>query len=166
MEAKPFRKACPEAEVLICGVGMAAAAATMSSIALDVKARNEEILLAGIAGCYDASKSPIGEVVEVVSEIIGELPERFAVRYKVEPRWSFSLSKVSSNTVSKSNTPHSESQIENMEGAVIFSICRAHRIRVSQIRAISNHVADPLTEWRIEEAIGALTQTLTAIYNS
>lgn len=66
LEATPFRKACPSAEVVICGVGMAEAAATMATIAK----RGEEVILAGIAGTYDPSITPIDSVVEVVCEQI------------------------------------------------------------------------------------------------
>lgn len=157
LEAAPFRLASPHSEVVICGVGMAAAAATLSRL-VD---RHEEILLAGIAGCYHTSTLRIGEVVEVVSEIVGELPPRFIQRYEVAPRWG--LQRVNSNTVSRCNAPHPDCQIENMEGAAIFALCAERGIKVSQIRAISNHTADPFASWQVERAIEALTQTLITL---
>ncbi len=158
-EATLFRAARPKAKIVICGVGMAAAAAAMSTL-ID---RNEEIILAGIAGSYDTDRHPINSVVEVVSERVGELPSRFAVEYRVPVRWGLTRTCATSNTVTRSNTPHPDAEVENMEGAAIFAICQAHDITVSQIRAISNHVAAPFSDWQVESAIEALTETLLTL---
>ncbi len=156
-EAAPFRAARADACLVICGVGMAATAATLSSLI----SRGEEIVLAGIAGSYDTERVPIGSVVEVVSERVVELPERFVEEYRVEPRWS--LAKVDSATVSGCGATPRGAQIENMEGAAAFAISLACGVPLSQIRAISNRVGDPFEMWDVEGAIEALTQTLLTI---
>ncbi len=158
LEARPFMRHCPNAEVVICGVGMATAAATMAHIA--ITRHPNEVILAGIAGAYRDFE--INQVVEVVSETVEELPPRFAERYEVASRWG--LPTATSNSVNRSNVPAVDSQIENMEGASVMAICNRLGITFSEIRAISNRVGDPISEWQIESAIEALALTLSTIY--
>ncbi len=160
-EAAPFRESCPDAEVVICGVGMAAAAATMASV---VGREPEMVILAGIAGSYDLSKFAINQVVEVTSEQIEELPERFQNSYTTSAR--FNLPEASSNSVNRSHFIGAKSDIENMEGASVMAICERLGIPFSQIRAISNLVGDGVENWSIKPAIVALTETLITIYRS
>lgn len=158
-EAAPFRAACPDAAVMICGVGMAEAASAVSTI----EAANW-VILAGIAGSYDLSKVPMNQVVEVVTEEVEELPARFATRYEIAAR--FDLPQVSSNTVNRSNFVGANSDIENMEGASVAAVCQRRNICFSQIRAISNLVGDDFEKWSVKSAIAALTEQLTIIYKS
>ncbi len=160
-EAAPFRKLHPSAEVVICGVGMAATAASLSKI-IGKKAVNR-VILAGIAGAYNTSQNPINQVVEVVSERIEELPQQFAKEYLIEPYWG--LPTASANSVNRSNFQGANSDIENMEGATAAAICIEHQIPFSEIRAISNLVGDPIEKWSIASAIDALTSELSIIYN-
>ncbi len=162
MEAAKFRRVEPDAEVVICGVGMAAAAASMAALVAGHKSI-ELVVLAGIAGSYDVAKDPVNKVVEVVVEQIEELPERFRERYEIEAR--FGLPKVRSNSVNRSNFAATESDIENMEGAAVVAICRSLGIPFSEIRAISNGVGDEFEKWSVDSAIDALTTTLSEIYN-
>lgn len=157
LEARHFRVACPDAEIIICGVGMAAAAATMARIAPNTK----EVILAGIAGCYDPTITPINSVVEVICEQIEELPEPFAKRYETAPQWG--LPSAISNCVNRAGAPHQNAQIEDMEGASVMAICMALKIPFSQIRAISNIAGDPFSKWSIEPATKALAKTLKAL---
>lgn len=158
-EAAHFRALHPAANVVICGVGMAATAATLSRIFVS---NPDIVILAGIAGAYNITQNPINQVVEVVSERIEELPEKFAITYEIEPRWG--LPRVSSNTVNRSNFRGASSDIENMEGAAAAAICREHNIPFSEIRAISNLVGDPSVNWSFESAIDTLTTKLSTIY--
>ncbi len=159
-EATPFRELHPSANVIICGVGMAATAATLSRI---ITTQNPKIvILCGIAGAYNTTQNPIDQVVEVISEQIEELPKQFQKTYKIEPRWG--LPTASSNTVNRSNFQGSVSDIENMEGAAAAAICLEYKISFSQIRAISNLVGDPTHKWSFKSAIEALTNTLSNIY--
>ncbi|MFI3289268.1 MAG: hypothetical protein SNH55_05455 [Rikenellaceae bacterium] len=159
-EAAPFRKLHPSANVIICGVGMAATAATLSLIITTT--RPKAVILCGIAGAYDINQNPIDQVVEVISEQIEELPEMFQKIYEIEPRWG--LPTASSNTVNRSNFQGAKSDIENMEGAAAAAICLEHNIQFSQIRAISNLVGDPTHKWSFKSAIKALTEALSTIY--
>lgn len=78
-EAKAFILTEPRDAVFVAGVGMAEiAAATVRA----VKAKKPQlVVLAGIAGAYDRTLRR-GEVVEVVTERVAGLPERFAREYE------------------------------------------------------------------------------------
>ncbi len=159
IESKPFRTANPSAQVVICGVGMVETAATMACMP-----RGKRVILAGIAGAYDTALNPINQVVEVTEEQVEELPPQFAKQYKIAPQWG--LPTVSSNTVSRCGATKAKAQIENMEGAVAAAICEALGTTFHQIRAISNRVGDPASQWSVDSAIEALTEELSRIYNS
>ena len=54
--------------------------------------------------------------------------------------------------------------VESMEGAACFSICRAFGIPCFEIRAVSNFAADrDKSSWRIEDALLALSHELSAM---
>lgn len=161
LEAAPFRAANPSAEIIICGVGMAATAATLSRVIH--RKGIEKVILAGIAGAYNIAQNPINQVVEVVSEQIEELPQQFAKRYDIELQYG--LTSARSNSVNRSNFQGSRCDIENMEGAAAAAICEELNISFSEIRAISNLVGDPTSKWSIKSAIEALTDELSTIYN-
>ena len=78
-EAKAFILTQPRDPVFVAGVGAAEiAAATIRA----VKARKPQlVVLAGIAGAYDRILQR-GEVVEVVTERIAGIPERYAREYE------------------------------------------------------------------------------------
>jgi futalosine hydrolase len=55
-------------------------------------------------------------------------------------------------------------QIESMEGAAVFYVCKMEDIPVIQIRAISNFVGiRDRHDWKTQEAIEALTQEISKI---
>lgn len=160
LEAAPFRVVCPDAEVIISGVGMAATSAAIASLyAVDSQLREVRLILAGIAGSYGDSCAR-GEVVEVCRECCSELPERFRREY-TNPRGT-TLRSVSSNTVHRGGESL-DAEIENMEGAALFALAESLGLCVTEIRAISNRVGEPFAEWRIEEALEALAEVLSNI---
>ena len=53
--------------------------------------------------------------------------------------------------------------IENMEGAALFALCREFGADCCQIRAISNAVGEERGGWRVKEAVTALHETLDKI---
>lgn len=157
-EAKGFLIENPKALVFVTGVGAAAVAATTIKAA---KAKRPHLMiLAGIAGAYDHELHK-GEVVEVVSDRMGELPSKYIEEYQLEPLTE--LRRVKSNTVSRCGGEANGAQIEQMEGAAFFAVCEALDIEAAQIRAISNYVGEPKEEWCIEEALKSLTTTLTEL---
>ncbi len=157
MEAVPLRRAMPDVQIEICGVGLAAAAAAISKI-IAQSHPSQTLVLCGIAGSYNLKRVNIGEVVEVIEESIEELPERFRQSYKVEA--TTQLKSARSNSVNSSQKASNGQDIENMEGASFMALCRAHSRRGVQIRAISNLVGDSFEKWRVDEALENLANTL------
>lgn len=160
LEARAFCELCPEVEVVISGVGMAETAATLARILSSQSLQDRVVILAGIAGCYE-QRCAIGEVVEVVSEVVSELPERFRKSYRVEAFTA--LRGVTSNSVSRCNAESCGADIENMEGAALFAMAEALGLRVVEIRAVSNVVGDEFKNWNIELATHNLAKTLKTI---
>ena len=155
-EAKGFILENPKALTVVSGVGMAAVAATAVRAA---KAKKPHLMiLCGVAGAYDHALMK-GEVVEVVEERIGALPERFRESYCLEPLTE--LRSVVSNTVNRCGGEASGAEIEQMEGAAFFAVCEALDIEAAEIRAISNYVGEPREEWAFDEAVKNLTEILS-----
>lgn len=162
LEAASFRRKCPNAEVVISGVGMVATAAAIASI--DRRKRllaNDVVVLAGIAGAYDDSIA-IGEVVEVVSEKCVDLPERFRQTY-CHKVYHSKLRRVASNTVHYAGMKAEGAEIENMEGAALFAMSEVIGFRAVELRAISNRVGESFDKWHIEGAVEALAQELAKL---
>ena len=155
LEAKAFRALCPNAEVVISGVGMAATAATIASLGCR---GGDVVVLAGIAGAYDDSVA-VGSVVEVMSEECVELPERFRRRY-LQPQPYTTLRGVASNTVHTMQSLSHGAEIENMEGAVLMAMAETMGYRAVEVRAISNRVGDSFDKWAVDEAVMALAKEL------
>ena len=160
-EAKSFIITEQKHPVFISGVGMAETAASLIK-AIKVK-RPKFVVLAGIAGAYDRSLK-IGDVVEVTQERISQLPERYIETYKNDGVTD--LLGVSSNSVVTSSSDSNGAQIENMEGAALFSVCKALDVECCQVRAISNYVGDPFEEWDIDGAVTNLTKTLAELFEA
>ena len=158
LEAAPFRRICPDAEIHISGVGMAATAATLARLA--TKCREACYVLAGIAGGYGDAVA-LCDVVEVVCERCAELPERFVKEYRVVPRTR--LRAVRSNTVCRPMERASGAEVENMEGAAFFAMAEALGLSVIEIRAVSNHVGESFDRWSVDEALEALAQKLLVL---
>lgn len=160
IEARLFIERSPNSIVEIVGVGMAACGAAVAM--LSRKYPGDMMILAGIAGTYDEDEIAVCDVVEVVEESIEELPEMYQTRYRNSAHFT-DLYSVVSNSVNCSGHIPEAAQIENMEGAALFATCEALRVECAQIRAISNRVGVPFIEWKIDEALEALTQKLLDI---
>lgn len=162
VEAAPFRRRCPDAEIVISGVGMVETAATITRLWREGVIREDvTVVLGGIAGCYAASL-PLGEVVEVVSECCVSLPERFRVRYE-RPSPRTSLRKVASNTIHRSVADAVGAEVENMEGAALFALAQSLGFEAVEIRAISNRVGESFEKWNIEGATTRLAEELIGL---
>ncbi|MBQ8307614.1 MAG: hypothetical protein IJX56_02285 [Alistipes sp.] len=157
-EATPFLLRNPKALVFVTGVGPAAvAAATVRA----VKAKKPHLmLLCGVAGAYDTSLNK-GEVVEVVQEQMGELPERYRECYALEPLTELRTAR--SNTVTRCGGEAAGAEVEQMEGAAFFAVCEAFEVEAAQIRAISNYVGEPREEWCFAEAVENLAEILSGL---
>ena len=155
------RRADLKSQVGFVGVGMAEAAA--STARLIVEHRPRRVVLCGIAGACD-ERLRVGEVVEVVSDSVAELPARFALKYYSEPITC--LPKVSSFTVSRTGASlplcadDALPSIEQMEGAAVAAVAKQLGVDFHHIRAISNYVSDDRSAWRIAKAVEALGEAL------
>lgn len=158
LEAAPLRKLCPDAEVVICGVGMAQTAACVARLLCEGK---REFLLAGIAGAYGPELAK-GDVVAVSEERVAGLPAQFDRRYQAAfmPE---GLRVVCSNTVSACGAEACGAKVENMEGAALFALCEEFGARGAEIRAISNRVGEPREEWNIPLALENLAREVQKI---
>ncbi|MBQ5594154.1 MAG: hypothetical protein IIU78_00435 [Alistipes sp.] len=162
MEAELFVELCPDADVVISGVGIAATAATLSKLYAEKRIDNESVvILAGLAGSYIGGLEK-GDVVEVVEEQCAELPERFQRRYSVEPYTN--LCRVRSNSVHGKGAEASGAEVENMEGAALFALAEVLGFRAVEIRAISNYVGEEFTHWMVYDALNALADELVNYY--
>ena len=162
MEAEPFMELCPDAEVVISGVGMAATAATISKLYAERRLGSDcVVLLAGLAGSYVGGLEK-GDVVEVVEERCAELPERFQRKYSVEPYTA--LRGVRSNSVHGKGAEACGAEVENMEGAALFAMAEELGFRAVEIRAISNYVGEEFTHWMVYDALNALAEELVCYY--
>jgi nucleoside phosphorylase len=144
-------------DCLISGVGILATSISLSKVFQRKKYKNA--IQIGIAGAYRSSGLKIGDVVEVESDCLIEfLPW--------EPNTFFatgtaSLKKTKSATVlncakteKTGNIRGKIAQIETMEGAAFFAVCKEYGVRATQIRAISNYAAkQKKSEWEIEGAL-------------
>lgn len=154
-EAERFRKAAPEAEVRISGVGMAeTAVATANALREGYRC----LILAGIAGTYDPTLEA-GTTVVVREERQAGLPERYARSY-TNDKLPKGLPSVVSNTVSSCGAEAHGAQIENMEGAVFFALCADAGVRFCEVRSVSNMVGAAKDEWQTDTALDNLTQVL------
>ena len=144
------------------------------------------VVLAGICGAYPGSGLNIGDVVRVESERVGDLGvvERngsFTPWNRVSgspvqvyessplrgvPASLERLKPVSGLTVNcctgtsamaAERVQNFDVDVESMEGAACFSVCRAFGMPSLEIRAVSNFASDrDKASWRISEALAAL----------
>ena len=161
LEAEPFVRLCPDAEVVVSGVGMTATAATLARLFSEHRLDGEEVVLSGIAGAYN-EELVLGEVVEIVEECCVELPERFRTIYRTTPRTT--LRSATSNSVHRSGATADGRDIENMEGAALFALAEELSFSVTEIRSVSNYVGDDSAKWHIREATESLAATLQHLY--
>lgn len=176
-ESERFLKLAPKnTNVVVCGVGaVAAAVATLRFIELY---KPDYVILAGIAGAFEASNLELGKCVVVSSEYNGDLGSFSGGSF--EPKFAQSLScdsetmdslasnlpKVSSLCVNSAASPfvgeHS-CAIENMEGWGFFKACLDSQTKFLELRAISNTVGDKFENWDITTSLENLTTQLQNI---
>lgn len=158
MEAERFRAAMPDAEVRISGVGAAETAVATSNA---LREGYRDLVLAGIAGTYDETFES-GTTVAVSEERAAGLPSTYLKSYTANyvPK---GLPAVVSNTVAECGAAADGAQIENMEGAVFFALCRDAGVRYCEIRSISNKVGASRDDWQVDTALENLTKILVKI---
>lgn len=163
-EAEPFIALRPDANVVVIGVGMAQAGASVACAIVEHKP--QRVVLCGIAGAFGEQVS-IGEVVEVVSDRVAGLPKAFDREYAQVPKTAYRA--VGALTVSRTGEGLAEAEhaamIEQMEGAAVAAVCEAFSVEYLHLRAISNRVSDERKAWRTAEAIEALARAVAEQYD-
>lgn len=159
------RRADLKPQVGFVGVGMAEAGA--NAAALIARHRPQRVVLCGIAGACDRGLIRVGDVVQVESDRVVGLPEKYSIEYgssTVE-----GLCRVQGLTVSRTgeSLPAAASNIpciEQMEGAAVAAACRVMGVEeYYHLRAISNYVDDARSAWRIKEAVKALGERVAEL---
>ena len=155
LEAARLRELRPDLDIRICGIG---AVETATEVARILRTERKPLLLCGIAGAYDRNLQK-GDVVAVTEERFAYLSTGYNRSY-LATMVVENLPMVRSNTVSHCSMVADGAEIENMEGAALFAMAQAERVRCGEIRAISNYVGEERKEWNIELALENLTETI------
>ena len=155
LEAARLRALRPDLDIRICGIG---AVETATEVARILRTEREPLLLCGIAGAYDHNLEK-GDVVAVTEERFAYLSTGYDRSYLASMMVE-GLPMVRSNTVSHCSQQAESAEIENMEGAALFSLALAEGVRCGEIRAISNYVGEERGAWNIELALERLTDTI------
>ena len=170
----------PNAEILISGVGMVN---TTYGLTKDLSVNSYDLVVnMGVAGCFNPTVK-IGDVVEVVEDCFSEIRFENGVKFEefsdfeitntFKVKGKTNLQKVKGITV---NTVHGNEasiikivdrltpDVESMEGAAIFKVCKEFAVPCMQIRAISNKVEKRNREnWNMPLAIQNLNTTVQQI---
>jgi nucleoside phosphorylase len=158
LEAARLRERRPDLDIRICGVG---AVETATEVARILRTERKPLLLCGIAGAYDRNLKK-GDVVAVTEERFAYLSTGYDRSYLASMIVE-DLPMVRSNTVSHCSQAADGADIENMEGAALFSLAQAEGVKCGEIRAISNYVGEERKDWNIDLALENLTQTILSL---
>ncbi|MCL1955873.1 MAG: hypothetical protein FWF63_00995 [Fibromonadales bacterium] len=163
-----------EYDCLVTGVGILSAALSLSKAFQ--KKSYETAFQIGIAGAYVSSGLSLGDIVEVKSDCLVEfLPWEpntfFASGALPSQNNSKTLKTVKGATVLRcSATEEIEgargdvAQVETMEGAAFFAVCKEYNVKGVQIRTISNFATKyEKKEWKTEDALAKLREFILPI---
>ena len=165
-EAARFKELRADACTAIIGVGMAEAGASAAEAIARYKP--QRVVLAGIAGACD-ERVGVGECVAVVSDMVVALPEAFRVEYcgsecdGLRSAVTYTVNRTGESLPFCGGGEALLPAVEQMEGAAVAAVCRRAGVEYLHLRSISNRVTDSRSEWRIGQAIDALTEQLLAI---
>lgn len=167
----------------VSGMGAGATAAATLHIVRDL--RPGIVVQAGIAGALPGKHLSVADTVLVGSdyqadlgawrpetgrfEPFADLPEAQTVAcpYAEPLREHFRVVGARSANSACSPLPlRGGEALESMEGAAFFSVCQAGKVPFLQLRSVSNRVGDPRAQWRIPEALEALSGGMAALLNA
>lgn len=152
---------------LVCGVGpVEAAAAVGRALATgDVEA----VIHVGIAGAGRSSGIPVGRIVVGSEAVYEDLTVRLAPRTATPAPWLVDAVAAALRVVpipigtTASVGAGQTCDVEAMEGFAVLRASELAGVFAVEIRAISNHVEDDRSDWRIDEAVEALATALPAL---
>jgi len=170
---------------LVSGVGLTATAyATLKAIH---QHQPDLLILAGIAGAFPHSQLQIGDVSIVATELEADLGffttdgfvhlAKLPIEMDFERRHTLSCPDADSRlpfrlvrsiSLNAAMAPFIDStgfDIENMEGAAFFHVCRQEKQAFLELRAISNLVQIGNDQWDMPTSIAAMTQGLHQLIN-
>lgn len=186
-EIQPYLLTAPKADVIISGLGIAAATYHLTK---QLSHHHYDLVVqAGVAGAFN-DELPLGQVVTVSHDAFGDMgvmEDSFQsiqdLELNGEPEWlpnknsllqKLPYQQVKAITV---NTLHTNAKminalqqkwkaaIESMEGAALHYVCLHQQVPFLQIRGISNKVGiRDKTQWKMKEAIHNLNQALIQMF--
>lgn len=182
----PYLAEFGQVETRLCGFGLVDA--TINTYREAQLAQPDSILLCGVAGTYDANLCPVGETIcfRAVSQFgIGcqrdtfQLPTELGFSSSAESLTLQSVGDIPLNhrlvsvtgagvfAVDQISDTYPDCVAEDMEGygfALGAISCGIPQIGI--VRAISNVVGQPFSEWSVQEALNDLGKTLNAHFQS
>ena len=164
----------------VSGVGAGAVAAATLRIVRDL--RPAAVVQAGIGGALPHAKLSLAETVLIGSDFQADLgawrsetgrfepfvqrpeAETIVCPYAARMRNRFRIHAARSvNTACIPIPRRGDEEVESMEGAAFFGVCRDERVPFLQLRSISNRVGDPRAAWSIPEALQSLADGLARL---
>ncbi len=177
----------PSVYASIAGVGVVDFSANLARFFSQKK--YERAFLLGICGAYPNSELQVGDVVRVGTEVVADMgaqsreghfipwktmvseetiykgasPRDLPLRLAAIPEVAGGTVNCCTGTQYLGNRREStfQIQVENMEGAAFFAVCKAFGVSGYQFRAISNMASDrDESSWDIPRALTALKQSV------
>lgn len=173
-EAAGFQHAGVQCEVF--GVGLTTTA--YQTLKCIQRHQPDWLILAGIAGVFPHAPFRVGDVTLVQSELEADLgfftPQGFthlahlplemdfARRHVLDCPYSAQIEgfaparSISLNAAMAPFIDSSQADIENMEGAAFFHVCREEGVPFLELRSVSNIVQPEDDQWDMDTAVAAL----------
>lgn len=173
-EATGFQHAGVQCEVF--GVGLTNTA--YQTLKCIQRHQPDWLILAGIAGVFPHAPFRVGDVTLVQSELEADLgfftPQGFthlahlplemdfARRHVLDCPYSVQIEgfaparSISLNAAMAPFIDSSQADIENMEGAAFFHVCREEGVPFLELRSVSNIVQPEDDQWDMDTAVAAL----------
>jgi futalosine hydrolase len=177
----------PSVYASIAGVGVVDFSANLARFFSQKK--YERAFLLGICGAYPNSQLQVGDVVRVGTEVVADMgaqsreghfipwktmvseetiykgasPRDLPLRLAAIPEVAGGTVNCCTGTQYLGNRREStfQIQVENMEGAAFFAVCKAFGVSGYQFRAVSNMASDrDESSWDIPRALTALKQSV------
>ena len=187
----------PVGNAVILGIGLLEFATNLSRIlSRKDELGISSVVLVGTCGAYRNSFLSVGQVVRVDTEIVGDLGVQEKdgsfvawssvsggkiVRYEAAPaqkapRWVASLRGASGISVNcctgtellaQTRSALFDCDVESMEGAACFAVCRVFDVPAYEVRGISNLVGDrDKSSWRVSEALASLRDCIISGFSA
>jgi len=170
----------------ILGIGLVDFSANLTSVLLQAEREGHpfsEVVILGVCGAYEGRGINVLDVVRVDSEIVGDLgyqekdgtfcpfpcsflatsPEKAPEHFRdLKSVVGLSVNRCTgTEELGRQRSSMFNADIENMEGAAGFSVCRSFCVPVFEIRAVCNMASTRDREsWKFFEALSVLRQAV------